>query len=240
MLGLLLIIVVSGVLLHFIEKKNITVLGIIPIRKYMAQFLIGWLFIVLVNLLWIYIDSVVRSVEWRLNSKISYQSIFDAFVYHLKSALTEDLVFRGAILYILISKIGAQKGVLISALIFGIYHVFSYGMTGGAIIPIIYVTLVTGFTGYVWAYSFDKTKSIALGLGFHLGSNLLMACFYPSQPYGELLFTELSKVHLTDWCRFYYSLFKGFFPGILMLIFVKLLLKSNFKILKNNDEDTSE
>jgi membrane protease YdiL (CAAX protease family) len=240
MLGLFLIIVVSGMLLYFIEKKNITVLGIVPNRKHSTQFLIGFVFIVLVNLLWIYIDSVVRSVEWQLNSRMGYQSVFDAFVYHLRSALTEDLVFRGAILYILISKIGSKKAILISASIFGIYHLFSYGMTGGAIISIIYVTLVTGFTGYVWAYSFDKTKSIALGLGFHLGSNLLMACFYPSQPYCELMFTELSKVNLTKWKGFYYSLFKGFFPSLLMLIFVKLLLKSRFKIFKNNDEASSE
>lgn len=234
MLGLLVIIVVSGVLLHFIEKKSIMVLGIIPNRKHSTQFLIGFIFIVLVNLLWIYIDTIARSVDWQLNSKISYLSVFDAFVYHLRSALTEDLVFRGAILYILISKIGAKKAILISALVFGIYHVFSYGMTGDAIIPMIYVTLVTGFTGYVWAYSFDKTKSIALGLGFHLGYNLLMACFYPSQPYGELLFTELSRVNFREWNELYYALVKGLFPSIMTLVFLKFLLKSNFKIFKNN------
>lgn len=41
MLGLLVIIVVSWVLLHFIEKRNIEALGIIPYGKRIIQFLIG-------------------------------------------------------------------------------------------------------------------------------------------------------------------------------------------------------
>ncbi len=235
MIGLLVIIVVSGVLLHFIEKKNISVLGIIPNQKHLTQFLIGFLIIVLINLSMIYIETLVKSISWEMKS-INYRAIYEAFVYHLRSALTEDLVFRGAILYILISKIGAKKAVLISALIFGIYHVFSYGMTGGRIVPILYVILVTGFVGYVWAYAFHKTKSIAIGLGLHLGSNLVMSCFYPSQPFGELLFTELSRVNFSEWNEFYYSLFRGFYPSILMLLFVKLILKSNFNYFKKNSE----
>jgi len=113
--------------------------------------------------------------------------------------------------------------------------VFSYGMALDRIIPILYVILVTGFTGYVWAYAFKKTKSIAVGLGLHLGFNLVMICFYPSQPYGELLFTELSRVELGEWNGFYYSLFKGLFPSILTLIFLKLLLRSNFMAFKNHE-----
>ena len=226
MVGLLVIIVVSGVLLYVIEKKNITILGIIPNQKNMIQFLIGFLCIVIINLSLIYIETLLKSVSWELKP-INYGLIFKAFVYHLKSALTEDLIFRGALLYILISKIGNKKAILVSAIFFGIYHIFSYGMIGGRIVPIVYVILVTGFTGYVWAYIFDKTKSIMMPLGFHIGSNMVMACFFPSQPYGELLFTELSRVNFTEWNELYYSLFRGLYPSIMTLIFVKLVLKWN-------------
>ncbi len=221
MVGLLVIIVISGVLLHVIEKKNITVLGIIPNQKRIFQFLIGFLCMAIINLSLIYIETLVKSVNWE-SKPINYGLIFKAFVYHLKSALTEDLIFRGALLYLLISKIGAKKAILVSALFFGIYHIFSYDMIGGRIIPIVYVILVTGFTGYVWAYTFDKTKSMMMPLGFHLGSNLMMSCFYQSQPFGELLFAELSRANLTEWNEFYYSLFKGFYPSILTLIFLRV------------------
>ncbi len=235
MLGLLVIIVISWVLLHFIERKNIEILGIIPNQKRMLQFLIGFLMIALINLSMIYIETLIMSVSWG-NKPINWRLVYEAFIYHFRSALTEDLVFRGAILYILISRIGAKKAILISAFFFGIYHVFSYGMTADRIVPIVYVILITGFTGYVWAYAFDKTKSIAIGLGFHLGSNMVMTCFYPSQPFGELFFAELSRVNLSEWNELYYWIFRGFYPSIVTLVFLKLLLKSNFKIFKNNLE----
>ena len=113
MLGLLVIILVSWVLLHFIEKKNIEVLGIIPYGKRIAQFFIGMVFVMLITLLSIYIETLVLKVDWKMQSSINYQSIFDAFVYHIRSALTEDLVFRGAILYMLINRLGAKWGILI-------------------------------------------------------------------------------------------------------------------------------
>jgi len=231
MLGLLVIIVISWGLLYLIEKKHITVLGIVPNPKHLTQFLIGFVFIIVLNLLWVFIETTIKSVVWETKS-INYGLIYHSFIYHLRSALTEDLVFRGAILYLLIQKIGPRKAIVISAVIFGIYHVFSYGMTSDRVIPIIYVILTTGFTGYVWAYAFDKTKSIAIGLGFHLGYNLLMTCFYPSQPYGELLFTQVSRVNFSEWNELYFALLKGFFPSIITLFFIRILLKSDFKIFK--------
>ncbi len=233
MVGLLVIIVVSGVLLHFFEQKNITVLGVIPNQKHIIQLLIGFVGIVCIQLLAIYIETLVKSIRWEMKP-MNYGDTYKAFIYHLKSALTEDLIFRGAILYILIQKIGAKKAILISAVSFSIYHVFSYGMALDQVIPIVYVILITGCTGYVWAYTFEKTKSIALGLGFHLGFNIIITFFYPSQPYGELLFTEISRVDLSGWNELYFSIVKGLFPSILMFVFVKFLLKSKFKCFKTH------
>lgn len=225
MLGLLVIIVISWLLLRFIEKQNIEVLGVIPNKQRIIQFTLGFVFVVLICLLSIYIETLVLNVEWKVNDSFSMKSIFNSFVYHVRSALTEDLVFRGAILYILISRLGSKKGILISALCFGVYHVFSYGMTGERIIPILYVILVTGFVGYVWAYTFNKTKSIMMGLGFHIAYNFTMAMFYESPPVGELLMQEISKTSLGDWNWLFYNLPKGLLPSVLTLVFVNQYLK---------------
>ena len=231
MLGLLIIIVISWVLLHFIEKKNLSVLGLIPTSKRSFQFLIGFVLIVLINLSSIYIETKLKSISWEYNG-IDPSVISKALWYHFKSALTEDLVFRGAILYILISRVGANWAILASALCFGVYHVFSYGMTGDNLVPVVYVILVTGFTGYVWAYVYYKTESVLLGLGLHIGYNMLMTCFFPSQPYGELLFSELSRINFSGWNELYFSIFKGIYPSALTLAIFRLLLKSNFSIFK--------
>ena len=225
MLGLLVIIVISWAMLRFIEKQNIEVLGVVPNKQRLMQFIIGSAFVVLICLLIIFIETIVLNVEWKKNDHISYKNIFTSLVYHVRSALTEDLVFRGAILYILISRLGAKWAILISALCFGVYHVFSYGMTGESVIPIIYVILITGFTGYVWAYTFYRTQSIIMGLGFHIASNFVLAMFYESPPVGELIFYEVSKTNLRDWNWLFYNLFKGLMPSILTLVFVNQYLK---------------
>ena len=138
MLGLVVIILISWGLLRLIEKKNIDVLGIIPCPNRLMQLLIGVAFMILLSLLMIAIESYVLSVEWHQNESINFYTIVKSFVYHLRSALTEDLIFRGALLYILIQRIGSQKSLLVSALCFGVYHVFSYGMTEEQIIHSIY------------------------------------------------------------------------------------------------------
>lgn len=227
MLGLLVIIVISWLLLHFFEKKHIDALGIIPNVKRVSQFFIGFLVMTIIVLINIYIETNIVKTKWELQP-INYTAIFNAFVYHLKSALTEDLVFRGAILYILIQRLGATKAIWLSAIVFGVYHWFSYGILGERLILLAYVFLVTGLTGYVWAYSFYKTKSIMLGLGFHLGYNLIMSCFFEAQPYGELIMSMTSKTELTGWSDFYLTMFKGLFPPLLTLMFVRMMLRKDF------------
>ena len=226
MLGLLVIIVISWGLLYFIEKEHIPVLGIVSNPNRIFQFFLGTIVITLLLLLNIYIKTQLESIEWKKHT-VNYTLLWNAVVYHLRSALTEDLVFRGAILYILIKRIGSNKAILLSAVIFGIYHWFSYGILNERWIVLFYVFVLTGFTGYVWAYTFYKTKSMALGLGLHVGFNVVMSCFFESQSYGEILFSVVSKTELTHWSGFFYSFFKGLFPSIATLLIVMLLLKIN-------------
>ncbi|MDT7833520.1 CPBP family intramembrane glutamic endopeptidase [Flavobacteriaceae bacterium S356] len=227
MLGLLVIVAISWILLHFIQKEGLDALGIVPNRVRVYQFFVGFVAMMLIVLLTISIESFIAKIQWSQHSQINYTSIFNAFVYHLRSALTEDLVFRGAILYILIKRAGVKKALLLSAISFGIYHVFSYGMVGSDIIPILYVVLVTGLTGYIWAYLFYKSKSIMMPLGFHIGYNLTMSLFFENQPYGELLFKEISRIHLSEWNGFLLLLFKGIFPSIVTVIAIKVTLAVN-------------
>jgi len=235
MLGLLVIIVVSWGLLYFIEKEHITVLGITPLPNRIFQFFAGLTIITIIVCANIYIATIFEKTEWKA-TEINYSMLWNAFVYHLRSALTEDLVFRGAILYILIKRIGANKAILLSAIVFGAYHWFSYGIFNERWILLAYVFVVTGFSGYVWAYTFHKTKSILLALGFHVGYNLTMSCFFESQPYGNLLFSMTSKIDLVGWNEFYLSLFRGLFPSIVTLVTVKLLLKTKFFQPKSEEE----
>lgn len=225
MIGILIILGVSWLLLHYFEKENLGVLGFRPVKNGLQQFIIGLSFIIFLKLLFILIETQVNGISWSLNQSFDYRSLFGSFWYHLKSALTEDLIFRAALLYLLIKRLGMYRAIFLSAVAFGVYHWFSYGLLGSRIIVLLYVLLTTGFTGYVWGYTYAKTKSILMPLGFHLGWNFINTLFYDTQPYGQLLFQETGNMALLEPYQTYFSLFIGFAPSIITLIFVKSVLK---------------
>ena len=72
MLGLLVIIVVSWGLLHLILNKNIESIGIVPSGKRTIQFVIGMVFIMIITLLNIYIETIVLDIDWKLQYSINF------------------------------------------------------------------------------------------------------------------------------------------------------------------------
>ncbi|MDX1371606.1 MAG: CPBP family intramembrane glutamic endopeptidase [Nitrososphaeraceae archaeon] len=188
----------------------------------MKQFFLGILFIWFVYSLIILLQHLILDTNWNLRNDISFNIIPEVIWYHLKSALTEDLLFRGILLYLLVKKIGLQKASLLSGFVFGVYHWFSYGIIGSGIVPMIFVLLSTGFMGYVWAIAYGKTNSILLGLGLHFGWNIFTTLFFTSTPYGEILFIiQESPSQMEPWITLFY-LIKGFLPPLLTLIFIKI------------------
>lgn len=234
MLGLFVILGASWLLLYLLEGKSLKVLGLLPTPKGILHFFIGFLFMGFINLILIGFQTLLLSVEWEFNAAFDLFLILKSFGWHLQSAFTEDLLFRGAILYILISKLDQKKALAISAIAFGIYHWFSYGMFGAGLVPMIYIFVITGSMGFAWAYSFAKTNSMLLPLGLHLGWNFVTTLFIENQPFGELLFSIVSSTELSELDNLFYMFGKGLVPPILTFFFVKAFFvtkKENKRVL---------
>ena len=101
MIGIIAILLVSWGLLYLLQGKNLRVLGFLPISKRSIQFIIGFFFSLLLNGLIVWTQAEVLQLEWRLQDTVEISAIVQSLWYHFTSALTEELVFRGAILYIL-------------------------------------------------------------------------------------------------------------------------------------------
>jgi uncharacterized protein len=224
MIGILVALAISWLLLFLIERDNILALGFLPIVKRLKQFLIGFLITGIICVLVQYLESYLKSSTWILNKDITSGIILKSFWWDFKSVLTEELIFRGALLYILIQKIGSRKSILISAIAFGIYHWFSYEVLGN-VMAMILVFIGTGLMGYAWAWAFSKTKSIMLPFGLHLGWNFIYNTIFSKGPLGELVLISNGGNELTDW-----ALVLNFVSGlvivpILVLIYVRYFLK---------------
>jgi len=229
MIGILIAIVISWLLLHLIEKKNILALGFLPLAKRLKQFFIGFLITATLCILVQYLQASLKSSTWTLNENITNGIILKSFWWDFKSVLTEELIFRGALLYVLIQKIGSKKSILISTIAFGIYHWFSYGVLGN-VIAMILVFIGTGLMGYAWAWAFSKTKSIMLPFGLHLGWNFIYNTIFSKGPLGELVLISKGGNELTDWISLWNFVSGLFIVPILVLIYVKCFVKKETEI----------
>lgn len=225
MLGLMLLLLSTFGLGYFYCKNTVDAIGLMPNRNRIVLFSGGFLFASILVLLNCLIESSIFSAEWKLNDSVNFSLLGKAIQYFFISAFTEELIFRGILLYILTDKTGIQKAALISAAAFGIYHWFSYGMFGNEIIPMLYIFLITSLAGYVWGIAFVKSKTILLPLGLHFGWNLISSLVQKSQPYGEIIFHQVSKAALSDLNKLFASLFMGIFPSILMYIALYLMFR---------------
>ena len=229
MLGILVAIAISWLLLYFIEKKNILALGFLPITKRLKQFLIGLIITSILCVFVQYLEAYLKSAEWVLNKNISVRIIFEAFYWDVKSVLTEELIFRGAILYILIRKLGPNKAILISAVFFGIYHWFSYGVIGN-VMAMILVFIGTGLMGYAWAWAFSKTKSIILPFGLHLGWNFVYNTVFSKGPLGDLILISQDEHKLTEWASLLNFVSGLVIVPVFVLIYVRYFVKAETEL----------
>lgn len=229
MIGILVAIAISWLLLYLFEKKNILALGFLPIVERLKLFLIGFLVTGILCVLAQYLEAYLKSSAWVLNDDITSEIVLKSFWWDFKSVLTEELIFRGALLYILIQKIGSKKSIFISAIAFGIYHWFSYGVLGN-IMAMVFVFIGTGLMGYAWAWAFAKTKSIMLPFGLHLGWNFVYNTIFSKGPLGELVLHSKGGNELTDWASLLNFVSGLVLVPIFVLIYVHYFVKEEPEI----------
>jgi len=228
MIGILAGLIISWILLYAIEKNSILVLGLFPNTQRLLQFGIGFLITALLCICVQLSETVLKSYQWSINEKITGTSILEMLYWDIKSVITEELIFRGAILYILIKKIGTKKGIFISAIAFGMYHWFSYGIFGN-IIPMVFIFVGTGLMGYAWALAFSKTESMAMPIGLHLGWNFTFNTIFSNGPLGHgILLSESEKIS-SSW---FSILGLWIVPLIVLIIVIRFVPEKKNELIK--------
>lgn len=125
--------------------------------------------------------------QYTINSKLTTSLISSELWDNIRGVLTEELLCRGVVLYILIKKLGSKWAIIISSIIFGLLHWLNNGVFGNAIQMSI-VFLFTFCMGLLLAFSYAKTFSILIPFSIHLGWNLTQNFVFPDKPEGNHLF----------------------------------------------------
>lgn len=138
------------------------------------------------------LDDHIHDKNYVVNLSFNFKLLLSGAFFDFKSVVTEELVFRGTLLYILLKKIKARYALLISGITFGIYHWFSFGILG-QIVPMLVILITIGLTGYAWAWAFKKSGSILVPIGLHLGWNFCFNTIFSQGPLGEILFISANN-----------------------------------------------
>lgn len=179
MIGILVVLIISWLLLWFTYHKHLTVLGIKPTPKRLAELSAG--LIIAGGCCIVY--HLMGTLSWRINQKMTTQGLLNSSWWVLKSVLFEELIFRGALLYIAVRKFGVTKACMLSAICFGIYHLFSYNAFGNPVQMFI-VFMMTAIIGWIFSFAFVKTGSLYLPFALHFGWNYLNIVVFSSGPLG--------------------------------------------------------
>ena len=110
------------------EKRNIFHQWLFPARRRVSEFFLGLIFSIVLYLLTQIFLSQLGDRTWHLAKDISVGKLTFSLLYDFNSVLSEELLFRGIILYFLIKYLKTGIAMLISASAFGIYHWFTFGV----------------------------------------------------------------------------------------------------------------
>jgi uncharacterized protein len=188
MLQLIGLLAISWLLIWLFEKGNLSVLGLTPTKDRLKYFTILFIVSAVLSATAFLLRMYFAKEEYTISQSLTTKSVLIETWYQFRTVLTEELLCRGALLYILIKKIGQTKAVIISSIIFAVLHWINAGVWGNLTQMIIVFTF-TFAMGLLLAYSYARTFSLITPFAIHYGWNLTQNYIFPDTATGNHIFT---------------------------------------------------
>ena len=227
MLGSFIVICVSLLLLK-IFKIEFSEFGYKPTSKRLKSFGIG--FSVSAIVCTIYFLLIIKTLDYnfKINEDYSLNEFLFGAWWTFRSVLMEELLFRGALLILAIKYLGKHKASLLSSIIFGIYHWFSYNVFG-SLMPMLNTFLITFIGGLMFAYAYAETRSLYLPIALHFGWNLMTITIFSEGPLGnQLLIT--SGGNPMGYLYFVFLLYQILVLPIFTFYYLRIIKRSTVQI----------
>ena len=235
MAGIIVELIISWLLLWFISKKHLSVLGFRLTKRRVTNLGVGILIAASCCTIYQIMTTAFVNNSWTLNKQVTGKGILESSRWTLVSVLYEELIFRGALLYIAIKKIGVTKACILSAVCFGIYHWFTFNVLGNPFMMVI-TFLMTAVVGLSWAFAFAKTSSLYLPIGLHFGWNWFCMVIFSNGSSGQAILVRTNGNQLQGilmWLVFLFQVFA--LPFFTFWYLNRLSKKKNLPVDKNNN-----
>jgi uncharacterized protein len=192
MAGIIVQLAISWIIIWLFERNDLRVLGVMPTPKRLSDFIMFLVVTAACCASGFCMKMYFGDVRWQVNPALTFGLFLEGLWWNIKSVLFEELIFRGVLFYILIRKLGIPKAVIISSVAFGIYHWFSFGVIGN-ITQMIFVFLITGTMGLVYAYGYARTMSLYVPSAIHLGWNFTQGFIFSEGSIGTGILKQSSS-----------------------------------------------
>ena len=222
MVEIIVLLAASWLLIWLFEKGNLSVLGLRPTNSRLKYSAILFSVTALSCSTGFLMRMLFVKEQFALNPNLSASLIVSGIWSVLKSVLFEELICRGALLYILIKKIGQKWAILISAIIFGALHWNNTGFFGD--IKQMAIIFFWPFVfGLLFAYAYAKSGSLYLPVAMHFGWNLTQNFIFPENMSGDtLIISALQPIVTASYFVFFTMLL---FPKISAIVIDYLVIK---------------
>lgn len=188
MLQLIGLLAVSWLLIWLFEKGNLSVLGLTPTKDRLKYFTILFIVSAILAATAFLLKMYFAKEAYVAEQSLSTRSILLEVWHQFRTVLTEELLCRGALLYILIKKIGQSKAIAVSSVIFAALHWINAGVWGN-LTQMIIVFSFTFAMGLLLAYAYARTFSLLIPFAIHYGWNLTQNYIFPGNAAGNHIFT---------------------------------------------------
>lgn len=188
MLGILVLLFVSGLCCWWFDRSGLhRALGLLPGRRVILLAVLLFLGTGLCASLMYLFRMYFGGERYVLSANVQAPTLLTGFYVQLRSVLTEELLCRGALLYMIYRKWGMRWAIVSTAIVFGAFHWFNSGVWGN-LVSMAIIFCYTFAMGLVLAYGVLKTKSIWTAVAIHAGWNMAQNFVFPGGPFPQHIF----------------------------------------------------
>ena len=224
MAGLVVQLIISWILLWYFDKSNLSALGITPTKKRLWYFGTGFILSAGICVAYNLLTTAFVDNGWVINRQLKPGTIISSMWWVLRSVLFEELIFRGALLYLAIKRFGVTKACVFSAICFGIYHWFSFNAFGNPVTMLI-IFLITGIAGLLFAYAFASAGSIYLPIALHFGWNFVHTVVFSNGPLGLQILHRINDNKTSALASLFIFLFQVLALPLLGFLYIHKFVK---------------
>lgn len=217
-----------------LDRTGFRSLGLVPTRERIRECVFGFA----VGAVLFAVLALVRGARveaaWTFAGPNGVAAACVGIVTAFLLLIPEELLFRGYAFQRLVSAVGAWPGILISAVLFGVYHVVGSGMWG---IGAFFQLAMPAAGGVVFGWTAVRTKGLALPIGLHLGGNWVQASVLSFQAQSDVLPATLWTARVTDFQL--QSLYAPEFSTHVPYIATMLLAMMAVRVVSRSPEQTA-